>query len=663
MERREPRKFLNSRYWSCRVLFHFVIIAGLCAVLVKAFRLQVVEHSFWVGRANACLNTKFTVPAYRGTIYDRQGRVLSYSVPQRSLYAFGAQIEDHAKTAALLAPIIGEPAKMIEKKLTACNRFVWLKRQLTDQQAAEIEKLKTPGLNLTDEYKRFYPYRQVGGQVVGFVNIDGAGIEGVEKSFDEVLKGKPIPVCQMRDGGRKPLWLNSSAPPEPAESCGVKLTIDTFVQYVAESELEKTVEKYSAKSAEAVVMDAQTMEVLAIANWPFFDPNIIPEKKDPKDEIGRNRAISDAFEPGSTFKVFLMSAALDQGLVHERDRVYCEGGKCTLAGHLIKDVHPFGWLTMPEVIKYSSNIGAAKIALHVGSEKYSRYIHDFGFGAQTDIELPGEFKGLVRAAKRWRPIDLATTGFGQSIGVTALQLTNGIAVLANGGNYGSPLIADDILDSQGRSVKSFQSLKTRRVIQKRTADQIRAMMCLVTQEGGTGVSAAPEGYTVAGKTGTAQVMDSATKRYATNKYTAVFTGFAPAEQPKLVISVVVHEPHGSIYGGVVSGPVFRNIAAKVLPYLGVMPSTPNTAPGLNVKTAEGASAGHKQAQSGNKTGEKPGAKSAQKKTALKKPHPGKSPGSVAIDAKKAQPSPKTTRVEPPKNYSLRLNNDREPEAY
>jgi cell division protein FtsI (penicillin-binding protein 3) len=632
------------------VLFHFVVIAGLCAVAGKAFRLQVIEHSFWVGRANACLNTKFTVPAYRGTIYDRQGRVLSYSVPQQSLYAFGVQIESPAKTAATLSRILDEPAKTIEKKLTSSNRFVWLKRQLTDQQAAEIEKLKAPNLNLTDEYKRFYPYRQVGGQVVGFVNIDGVGIEGVEKSFDEVLKGKPIPVCQFRDGGRKRLWLDSAAPPEPAESCGVKLSLDAFIQYVTECELEKAAQKYKARSAEAVVMDAETLEVLAMANWPFFDPNIMPEKKDPKEEIARNHAISDAFEPGSTFKVFLMSAALDQNLVRERDRIYCEAGRCTLAGHSIKDVHPFGWLTMPEVIKFSSNIAAAKIALHVGAEKYSRYIHDFGFGSLTGVNLPGEFKGLVRPAKRWKPIDLATTGFGQSIGVTGLQLTNAVAVLASGGQCGSPTIVTNILDSQGESIKEFKAVKTRKVIQKRTADQISAMMALVTQEGGTGVNAAPEGYTVAGKTGTAQVMDNATKRYASNKYTAVFTGYVPVEHPKLVITVVVHEPQGSIYGGVVSAPVFRNIAAKALPYLGVMPSAPNTAPSLNIHMTKAPSTGPKHGPGSSKAaGDKSGAKSAQK-TASKK-----DPGAVTIDAKKAQPAPKATRLESPGKYSLRLN--------
>jgi len=653
MERREQRKSLNSRYRSCRVIFHFVVIAGLCAIVAKAFHLQVIKHSFWVNRANACLNTKFTVPAYRGTIYDKQGRVLSYSVPQRSLYGFGGQIGDPARTAVLLGRILDEPAPAIEKKLTSSNHFVWIKRQLTDQQAIEIEKLKIPGLNLADEYKRFYPYRQVGGQIVGFVNIDGVGIEGIEKSFDDVLQGKPIPVCQVRDGGRKPLWLNASAPPDPAESCGVRLTLDTFIQYIAENELEKTVQKYRARSAEVVVMAAETREVLAMASWPFFDPNIIPEKKDSKDEIGRDHAISDAFEPGSTFKVFLMSAALDQNMVRINDRINCEGGKCMLAGHLINDVHGHGWLTVQEVIKYSSNIGAAKIALHLGSEKYSRYIHDFGFGSLTGIDLPGEFKGLVRPQKRWRPIDLAVTGFGQSIGVTPLQLTNAIAVIACGGEYGTPIIAGNVLDGQGRSIREIQSTRTRRVISRKTADQVRAMMELVTEEGGTAAHVAPEGYTAAGKTGTAQVMDKATRHYASDKYTSIFTGYVPADHPKLIISVVVHEPQGAIYGGVVAAPAFREIAAKALPYLGVMPSVPNPAPSPNIRAADAASADVKRASGQKAVVEKPGAKLAQK-TALKKSASTKSSGAVPVVAKKTQPTAKAILREAPGKYSLKI---------
>jgi cell division protein FtsI (penicillin-binding protein 3) len=305
---------------------------------------------------------------------------------------------------------------------------------------------------------------------------------------------------------------------------------------------------------------------------------------------------------------------------------------------------------MQEVIKYSSNIGAAKIALSFGSEKYARYIQDFGYGSLSGIDLPGEARGLVRPQKRWSPIDLATTGFGQSIGVTSLQLTNAVAVIAGGGEYGPPIIASTVLDAEGRPVKQFQSIKTRRVIQKRTSDQVRAMMALVTQQGGTAVNAAPEGYTAAGKTGTAQVMDKTTKRYASDKYTSIFTGYIPAEQPKLVITVVVHEPQGAIYGGVVAVPVFRNIAAKVLPYLGVMPSVPNSTHGPNIRTADASSAHVKQASGGKKTaGQNPGAKSAQK-TALKKSASIKSSGVVPNVAKKIQPAPNR---EAPENYSLK----------
>lgn len=648
MDGREPRNFLTARYWSCRVLFHMLVIVGLCAVVYKAFRLQVIEHSVWVERARAQLNTTFNVPAYRGSIYDREGRLLSYSVPQRSLYA-GGDLADSRKVCGQLSQILGEPQKALEKKLSGSRRFVWIKRQLTDQQAIAVENMKAPGLSLMDEYKRFYPYRQVGGQVVGFVGMDGVGLEGVEKSFDQVLRSKSTPVGQLRDGVRKCIWLNSSAPPEPVESYGVRLSLDAFIQYLAELELEKAVQKYRARAGEVVVLDARTSEVLAMVNWPFFDPNL-PDKKEA--QLWRNRTITDAFEPGSTFKVFLMSSALEENMVRERDRIYCEGGKCNLAGHTIKDVHPYGWLTMQEVIKYSSNIGAAKIALHIGGERYSRYINGFGFGSLSGIQLPGEVKGLVRGHRKMRPIDLATTGFGQSIGVTSLQLTAAVAAIANDGDYSPPIIAKDILDCRGKSIQEFRSSKVRRVIQKRTADQIRAMMCLVTQEGGTGVAAAPEGYLTAGKTGTAQVMDPVTKRYASHKYTAVFTGFVPADQPKLVISVVVHEPQGSIYGGVVSGPVFRNIAAKALPYLGVMPSPANPAA---VRLTNSSSSGSAKKSAGgaqhSATG-KPGATSAQKST-INKAAPKKSsdPGAVLVNNGKEPPKPKSSRRELPKNYT------------
>jgi cell division protein FtsI (penicillin-binding protein 3) len=547
-----------------------LVVLCLFVILCKSFSLQVIEYDKWSEKARAQTESTLDVPAYRGSIYDRKGRLLSYSVPQRSLFAEGNQFENDPELAARLTRVLGEPQKSLEKKLGTGRSFIWVKRHLSDQQALAIESIKPKGLHLVDEYKRFYPFRQVGGQVLGFVGLDGTGLEGVEKFFDSILKHSPFAVGQFRDGIKKCLWMEPSPPPEPSESLGVKLTLDAFIQYVSECELEKAAIKYHARAAEIVVMDAETSEVLAMANWPFFDPNLDGKKSA---DAWRNRIITDSFEPGSTFKVFLMSGAINEGIVKERDKIFCENGKFALARHIVNDVHPYGWLTMSEVIQHSSNIASAKIALQLGGERYYRTIQGFGFGSPTGISLPGEMKGLVRNYRKWKPIDLAVTGFGQSIGVTALQLNTAIATIANGGSYIQPTIAQVILDSNGQVVRPAESpVSPRRVIKAGTAEIIRKMMRSVTEEGGTGVNAAPQGYSAAGKTGTAQILDRATGRYASGKYTALFTGFVPAEKPRLVMTVVVHEPHGAIYGGVVAAPVFREVAAKVLPYLGVMPA-------------------------------------------------------------------------------------------
>jgi cell division protein FtsI (penicillin-binding protein 3) len=585
VERRNSGRFLSARYSSCYIFFNTLIILGFCVILARASRLQIIEYPLWLERSVNQTETTIRVPTYRGSIYDRQGRLLSFSVPQRSLSVDAKMVEAPGRLAARLAPILDESESLLAGKLSSTSHFVWLKRHLNDQQAIAIENLKQSGVNLVDEYKRFYPYGQVGGQVLGFVGVDGAGLEGVEKGFDQLLRENTATVGQFRDGIRKCLWLDSSPPPEPMENFGVRLTLDAFVQYLAEYELEKAVRQYRARAGEVVVLDPQTFEVLAMANWPPFDPNLCNKSSA---EVWRNRTITDSFEPGSTFKIFLMSGALEEGTVKERDRIFCENGKAQLCGHTINDVHPYGWLTMPEVIKYSSNIGAAKIALQLGNERYYRYIKGFGFGSRTGIMLPGEVRGLVRSGKRWRPIDLATTGFGQSIGVTSLQLTAGMACLANGGEIGQPAIVKQIVDGQGERYEPLHTKPFRRVIQKKTAQQVYDMMIGVTQAGGTGVKAAPEGYTAAGKTGTAQILDPQTRRYASNKYTSIFTGFIPADRPRLAISVVIHEPHGVNYGGVVAAPVFRNIAARALPYLGVFPASgsPSLPPGVHMANTD-----------------------------------------------------------------------------
>jgi cell division protein FtsI (penicillin-binding protein 3) len=602
VERRNPGRFLSARYSSCYVVFNAIVILGFCAILARASRLQIIEYPLWLERSINQTETTIRVPTYRGSIYDRQGRLLSYSVPQRSLFADAAVIGSPERIAAHLAPILEESEGGIARKLSSNRRFLWLKRLLTDQQAIAVEQLKQPGLNLVDEYKRFYPYGQVGGQVLGFVGTDGVGLEGVEKGFEQILRENTATVCQLRDGIRKCLWLDSEPPPEPMENFGVRLTLDAFIQYLAEYELDKAVQQYRARAGEVVILDAQTSEVLAMANWPPFDPNLSGKSSA---DAWRNRTITDSFEPGSTFKVFLVSAAMEEGVIKERDRIFCENGKIQLTGHTIKDVHPYGWLTIPEVIKYSSNIAATKIASQLGNERFYRYIRGFGFGARTGISLPGEVRGLVRPGKRWRPIDLAVTGFGQSIGVTSLQLTAATACLANGGEINQPTIVKQIVDGKGEQYERLHTKPPRRVIQKKTAQQVCDMMKSVTEEGGTGVKAVPDGYTAAGKTGTAQVLDPQTRRYSTSKWTSIFTGFIPADRPRLVITVVVHDPRGASYGGVVAAPVFRNISAKALPYLGVLPASggPSLPPGLRMA----GSAANKPAKTTPSSNEKKGA--------------------------------------------------------
>lgn len=579
MDGRKSRNHLTTRFWFCHTMVYAVVVCCMCAVAGRAFYLQVLKHDKWLERARDQGETTLRVPAYRGSIYDRQGRLLSYSVPQYSLFADPDQIEKD-KTRQLsgeLASILEMPRAVVEKKLGSGRQFVWIKRLLTDQQAVDVKALKAKGLNFITEYKRFYPLRQIAGQAIGFVGLDGTGLEGVEKHFDSLLRQDPTTVGQFRDGVKKGIWMSSSPPPEPSESLGIRLTLDAFIQYVAEYELEKMVQHYHAKAGEVVITDPRTSEVLAMANYPLFDPNLVDRGKA---ELWRNRAITDYFEPGSTFKVFLVGAALQEGKVRERDRIFCENGRCTLAGHTINDVHPYGWLSISDVVKHSSNIAASKIALQLGSERYFHYIRAFGFGELTGVTLPGESKGQVRHWKKWQPIDLATTGFGQSIGVTALQLTQATACLANGGEFSSARIAHEITDAQGQTVKSIDAEAHRRVLDQKTARMVCDMMKGVTQEGGTGVNANPDGYTAAGKTGTAQVLDPATKRYASDKFTSLFTGFVPAESPRLAITVAIHEPHGAIYGGVVAAPVFRSIATKVLPYMGVSPSYKGNAPAV-----------------------------------------------------------------------------------
>ncbi len=557
----------HKRYRRCVTAIQVLLLLGFGAVLVRAVQLQVWKHEFWSDQARMQNHVKAHVPVARGSIYDRRGRLLATSLKQYSLYAVRPAIEDPESIARVLGPIISEKPSRLVARITRHAGFTWLKRNLSDRQAQAVSRLHLKGIGLSADYQRFYPFRTLAGQVLGFVGVDGEGLEGVEKSYDAFLAQKTVSVGQFRDGGRRRLALGPEVSYRSAGSA-LRVSLDAYLQFLCERELARMAAEQHPRSAQAVILDPDTFEVLAMADWPFFDPN---RYRCSTPERWRNRAITDQFEPGSTFKVFLLGAAFDRKVIGMSDRLFCENGRFRLAGHTIHDVHPHGWLTIPEVLKVSSNIGASKLALKVGAEPFYEYIRAFGFGRRTGIRLPGEVSGRVRPWSRWHDIDLAAVGFGQSIGVTALQLATAFAVIANDGVWKRPRIACDIYQDRSRSRRRRPIQPSHRVLRRSTARRLRAVMEKVTEEGGTGWRARLTGYRVAGKTGTAQLVEAGSRRYSEDKYTAIFAGMVPAQRPRLVIVVVVQEPQRSKFGGVVAGPVFRNVAQRALPYLGIQP--------------------------------------------------------------------------------------------
>lgn len=551
----------------CALLSGFVLV-GFGAVLYKAFSLQVLEHEFWLGKARLQSETTLRIPVYRGSVFDRNGRLLATSVHQFSVFVDLSKVSDKRDLARKLGPIIELPAASIAAQIKDRKGFTWLKRGISDQQRNLIERLQLEGVQFSREYQRFYPFGPLAGQLLGFTSVDGKGLEGIEKLYDTVLDQEPIDCSQLRDGARRRISLHNQGSGDTDQANGLTLSLDAVLQAIAERELAAAVEAQGARAAEAVILDPRTMQVLALANWPSFDPNRYQASAS---EDWRNRAITDLFEPGSTFKVFLYAAAIDQGIVRETDRFFCENGSYRLARNTIHDVHPHGWLTVPEMLMVSSNVGAAKLATKLGAQSFHQYIQAFGFGQKSGIGLTGEAQGLVRPWSEWRPIDLAVTGFGQSIGVTALQLSSAVATIARGGVWQRPTLLRQARMDRDQAELRRAIQPVRRVLKASTAELLTKWLVKATGEGGTGQLAVPIGYQVAGKTGTAQILDPNTGTYSGKRYNAVFTGFVPAADPRLVITVVVHEPSKAIYGGTVAAPVFRNIAAEALPYLGVAP--------------------------------------------------------------------------------------------
>jgi len=534
------------------------------AVTARSFHLQVLQHDQLIKLAERQHNRTIPIIPARGGIFDRTGAPLAVSLEMDSLYAEPKRITDPAGTAAAIAPILQMPQHDLQKKLSSDRGFTWLARQLTPETALRIKQLKLTGIGFVKESKRFYPNFEIASHVLGFTGMDPEGLEGIERRYDATILGSTGYLLTERDALGRDVSIKNAVVQSSAPGKNLVLTLDKNIQYFAEKELAKAVQGSGAKGGMALVADPATGKILAMANYPTFNPNSF--KQYPTIQL-RNRCVADSFEPGSTFKVFLLSAALEEKIVRPQDGINCENGRYSFGGRIIRDDHPHGRISVAEVLKYSSNIGSAKIGLKLGDDRLHRYLKAFGFGDKSGVDLPGEASGGLRPVSRWYGSDLATISFGQGVSTTALQLVGAMSAVANGGLLMKPYLVERVTDNSGQELQRFEPQTVRRVLSTETAAAITQMLEGVTRKGGTGTSASIEGFRVAGKTGTAQKVDPVSKGYSATKRTASFIGFVPADKPLLTILVVIDEPTTSPYGGVVAAPAFREIAFNTLCYL------------------------------------------------------------------------------------------------
>jgi cell division protein FtsI (penicillin-binding protein 3) len=497
---------------------------------------------------------------------DRHGAPLATSTPAESLFAHPRSLGDPVRVAARLAPILDVPQRELHAALTSSRSFVWLKRKLAPGDAARVRELGEPGLGFLDEPMRLYPNRELAAQVLGFEGVDG-GLEGIERAWNDSLAGTSGRAIVGRDAlGREVVTQHVLAPPAPGH--GVMLTIDKTIQYLAEREIDAAYRRTGSKAAMAVVMEPRTGDILALAIRPTFNPNAFFDV--PSKDVWRNRAVTDPFEPGSTFKVILAAAALEEGVVRPDDRIYAENGQLTIAKTVIRDWKKFGWLTFSEVLQNSSNVGSMKVGLSLGRDRYYKYMTAFGFGAPTGIGLAGESRGLLRDPQRWSLLSLPTMSIGQEISVTALQMVAAFGAVANGGTLMQPRLVKAEFDADGRETRRFDPKAVRQVISPETAKTLGRVLTRVVEEG-TGHFAAIPGYEVGGKTGTAQKLDPATRRYSRAPGVLSFVGFVPADEPRLVMLVMLDEPKNEKWGSEAAAPIFSAIASPVLRYLDIPP--------------------------------------------------------------------------------------------
>ncbi len=545
----------------------YLLAGALCLwvliIGVRLVQLQVVDYGEFAQRAQRQQQRTIEVAPRRGVIYDRNGQELAMSVNVDSVFAVPSEIPDQATAAALLANVLGTDPEDILTRLKSSRAFCWIARKLDAPTSQRIRALNLRGIYFQKESKRYYPKRELAAQALGYVGLDDEGLGGIERSYNAKLRGAPGKMLISLDARRR--WFGR-VEREPLPGQSLVLTLDEKIQYIAERELEAAMRQTRAEAGTIIVQNPRTGEILALASRPTFNPNTF-QKATP--EALKNRAVSDIYEPGSTFKIVTLAAALEEKVTRPDELIDCQMGSITLNGVRIRDHKAFGTLTVPQILIHSSDVGAIKLGLRLGEERFDRYIRAFGFGSQTGVELPGETRGLARPVNRWSKVSIGAISMGQEIGISALQLASMVSTIANDGVWMPPrMVAQVAAPATPLENVSYKPAGGRRVVSTLTAVEMKKMMQRVVAEG-TGRRAILDGYTVGGKTGTAQKIDPATRAYSRWKHVASFAGFAPVNNPAITVAVILDSPLGPHEGGQVSAPVFQRVTQQVLAYLNV----------------------------------------------------------------------------------------------
>jgi cell division protein FtsI (penicillin-binding protein 3) len=552
-----------------RIFFiRFFLLLCLSGIVIRSFDIQILQGEALKKKAENTYVRRITIQGDRGLILDRNSNKLGASTEAPDITADPTQVVNARQAAVQLVKILGGNQAEIEKKLSQKRRFALLASRVAPHRANEVKKLNIIGIYIQDNSKRFYPNRSLAAQVIGFTGKDDHGLEGLEFSYNDFLEGRILKTEEYRDGQGTVLDTGKNKR-DGLKGATIVLTLDKKIQFFSEQALEQAVKEHRATSGMALVMQPATGELLAVAHYPEFNPN---NYGDFSRSRYRNRAVADPFEPGSIMKVITVASAIERGMP-ATTIINCEKGRYRIGRSTIHDTHPHEYLTPGQIVKVSSNIGAAKIAQDVGPKAMHYYLNAFGFGTKTGINCSAESSGVLLPLNRWTSIDAVAMSFGQGMSVTALQLLSAVSAIANGGKLMKPLLVKKIFSNSGETIQENKPCVIRQVISAKTAGIIKEMMSTVVQEDGTGTKAAIPGYRVCGKTSTAQKADKETKRYSHTKFTAAFAGFAPLDNPALAILVVVDEPKQNHYGGIVAAPAFKDIMARSFNYLNIPPQT------------------------------------------------------------------------------------------